>query len=502
MEGTQMKKYSVIFGVLVMVLSMAAPGIYADERPAYDIILVIDKSISMEESHNLGTVKDFLSSSVIEDKVKIGDFLIIMDFWGQAEIVDSFTIETKADKARAKSVVAAIASTKRETNTDIGNAIDIAKVQIDAMGCTTHPKIVYMVTDGVQEAPRFSKYYSADGKFTNAFLSQATTIAKQGWKIQVIEIGGAKDFIGTGKTTSQAGTDKTTTSTSGQKGPEQGLKETTEKMGGDYTGVSDKPTTGELNQTTADFETQISANPAATRLVVSGNRLSDLTLKLKGQGMAEDAVVVVNEVRLTSSSIQDRNILPSQTIQFNIPKNGETEITARLDVPKTLAPGDYPADIQFYFEGDKTFNPKAFTVTLHVNNFLEDNVWLFIVLLAAGLLLLAFIVFLIIKLIVSSGIKFRLKVEEQPLKKGKDVFKVGYGKWLYLNESYGRLSIAPKRSLRSIGRVYGQKKGLEFEPLREEQFPGLKAAKQNILGHKITVKTQDSVTLHVEFIKV
>jgi hypothetical protein len=79
MEGTQMKKYSVIFGVLVMVLSMAAPGIYADERPAYDIILVIDKSISMEESHNLGTVKDFLSSSVIEDKVKIGDFLIIMD---------------------------------------------------------------------------------------------------------------------------------------------------------------------------------------------------------------------------------------------------------------------------------------------------------------------------------------------------------------------------------------------------------------------------------------
>jgi hypothetical protein len=498
-----MKKCAIVFSVLMMVSIISALEIQADERPAYDIILIVDKSISMEESRNLKVVKDFLSSTILTENVKIGDFLILMDFWGDAEVVDSFTVASEADLARARSIISSIVSTPRETNTDIGNAIDIAKYQIDALACTSRPKIVLMVTDGYQEAPRFSKYYSPDHKFSNAFLDTATTIAKKGWKIEVIEIGGAKNFMGAAATGGQKGAE-TVQGGAGLKGPQEGLKETTEQMGGQHKAVSEKPTVGELNQAVTGLTAMINVVQTPARLVVPGSKLVDLSFKVKGQSLTGPAVVVVKEVRIKSgTAIAEQNVLPrNNPVQFTVPQEGETELKTQLAIPVTVPAGDYPTDVQFFFEGDNTFQPSAFTVDLHVNSFLENNLGLFIALLAAGLVVLALLVFLIVRLIVSSGVKFRLKVEEQPLKKGKDVFKVGYGKWLYLNESYGRLSIAPKRSLRSIGRVYGVKKGLEFEPLREEQFPGLKAAKQNILGHKITVKTQDSATLHVEFIKV
>ncbi len=495
-----MKNNRIIFGILLMLLVAGTPlEMAADDRPAYDIILLVDKSISMEESKNLGVVKNFLNSSILEENVKIGDFLIIMDFWGQAEVVDSFNVDTQADRQRAKSVISSIASTNRETNTDIGNAIDFAKAQIDLLACSTRPKIVLMVTDGIQEAPRFSKYYSPDGKFTNAFLAQATTIAKQGWKLQVIEIGGAKDFMDTGAGVS--GDKKVKATDAGEKREAESLKETTEKMGGEHTGVSEQPTVAELEAATAGLETRIDVVQPPQRLVVPANKIADLSLRLKGQGLASDALVVVREVRLTAASMQDQNILQNP-VQFTMTKDKEAGFSTKVFIPATLAPGDYKADIQFYFEGGTAFYPKAFAVDLHVNNYIENNLLLLILLLAGALLLLGLLIFLLIKLAASSGTKFRLKVEEAPLKKGKDVFKVGTGKWLYLNESYGRLAIVPKRSLRSIGRVYGVKKGLEFEPLREEQFPGMKATKQSVLGKKITVKTQDSAVLHVEFVKV
>ncbi len=494
-----MMKRAIFFCFLAMLFVFNPLPVQADERPPYDIILIIDKSISMEESHNLEVVKNFMANTIVNNNVKIGDFLIIMDFWGDAEVVDSFTVQSEADRARAKSIISSIVSTPRQTNTDIGNAVDIAKYQIDALACTDRPKIVLMVTDGYQEAPRFSKYYSPDHKFTNAFLDQATTIAKRGWKIEVIEIGGAENFIGAAGQEGAAAQGGTAL-----KGPDEGLKETTEQMGGRHKGVGEQTTEGELQQATAGLETRIDVVQPPARLTVPASKLAGISFKLKGTSLKGPVTVTVREVRIKSgTAIMEQNVLKGLTpVQVTVPENGEASFKAQLQIPGTIPAGDYPTDVQFFFEGDNGFLPSALTVDLHVNSFLENNLALFIILLAAGLLVLALIVFLIIRLIASSGVKFRLKVDEQPLPKGKDVFKVGFGKWLYLNETYGRLMIAPKRSLRSIGRVYGVKKGLEFEPLREEQFPGLKAAKQNVLGRKLTIKTQDGVTLHVEFQKV
>jgi hypothetical protein len=167
-----------------------------------------------------------------------------------------------------------------------------------------------------------------------------------------------------------------------------------------------------------------------------------------------------------------------------------------------MEPGDYSADLQFIFGGRNVFTPGTLSVNVHVNTFIENNLLLLVAIIAGGIIILGLLIFLIAKLIASRGVRFRLKVEEHPLKKGNDVFKVGFGKWLYLNESYSRLAIVPKRTLRSIGRVFGVKNGLEFEPLREERFIGIKKTKQNAFGQKITVKTENNELLHMEFIRV
>ncbi len=46
-----------------------------------------------------------------------------------------------------------------------------------------------LITDGKQEAPPGTKYYSADGKFNHELLKHTKTIQKKGWKIEVLGIG-------------------------------------------------------------------------------------------------------------------------------------------------------------------------------------------------------------------------------------------------------------------------------------------------------------------------
>lgn len=455
---------------IFLVLLIGFFCLYADDRQPYDIVLVVDKSLSMEEE--IGVVKNFVRDSIIDETVQIGDNLVLIDFYGQAELLASIPINSQTDIDRAKQILASISLNQLHTYTDIGNAVDLAQVEIEKLGASERPKIIFVVTDGIQEAPPGSKYVAVDGTFSHALLEKASTIAKEGWKIQVIAIG------------SSAAT-----------------KEFTERISGEYVEVSEEPTEAELELTVEEFEGIMTISQRPERLAIPATRENSLGFKLKSQGFKNDAVVTLKEIRLTTPVTQEYNVL-NEPLTFTVPKEGEQDVAVKVNFPPVLAEGDYNADFQFIFDKGATFTPGIISLTLHVNTFFENNPLLLVLLIAGGVLLLALLIFLIVKIITSRGVRFRLKVEEAPLKAGKDVFKVSYGKWLYLNESYGRLSIIPKRSLRSIGRVYGIKGGLEFEPLREEQFVGLKKAKQNVLGQKITVKTQDSAILHVEFVKL
>ena len=48
-----------------------------------------------------------------------------------------------------------------------------------------------LITDGKQEAPPHSPFYSPDGSFNHEFLENTKEIQKSGWKIVVLGIGDA-----------------------------------------------------------------------------------------------------------------------------------------------------------------------------------------------------------------------------------------------------------------------------------------------------------------------
>ena len=58
-------------------------------------------------------------------------------------------------------------------------------------------KYVLLLTDGIQEAPPSSKYYSKSGTFNHEFLANTKTIQQKGWKVMILGIGtdtAAKDL--------------------------------------------------------------------------------------------------------------------------------------------------------------------------------------------------------------------------------------------------------------------------------------------------------------------
>jgi len=439
-----------------------------DERPKLDIVLVLDRSLSMIDK--IETVKNFVISDTLgTENVKIGDYLVIINFYGQAEVVSTFPVETEADRQKARDLVSNIFTKPKDTHTDIGNAMDIAKAQLEILSSTGRPKILFLMTDGRQEAYPGSKYFTPDFSYSHPLLENARTIAKEGWKIQIVEIGGSAQ-----------------------------TKELTEKLGGTYSEVSEQPTAQELAGTVSEFRGIIQVAEVPTLITVPATGEVKLTLPLKSQGFSTDPQVLVKEARIISPVIMETNILGGST-QFTMPKEGELPLTLPLSFPLGLEPGDYQADISFMFDGDTRFTPNVFGVTVHVNSFIENNLWLLILIIIAGLLLITLIVFLIMKLLKSRGVKFKIVVEEHPLKKGSDTFSLSAGKCLYLNESMGVITIVPNRSMRSYARIAGVKGGVVLDPIKDRQFIGFKRQNQNIIGHQVTLKSENSVVFHINF---
>ena len=159
-------------------------------------MIALDKSLSME--HKIAAVKDWVNSYLMDQVVIPGDFLVIVAFYGKADVVVSQVIKDDADRAAVKKVVSGIRGNGRFT--DIGNALDVLKAQIAEKEKDGRDKYVLLLTDGIQEAPPTSKYYSPDGKFNHEFLANTKTIQEKGWKVMILGIGtetAAKDLATT-----------------------------------------------------------------------------------------------------------------------------------------------------------------------------------------------------------------------------------------------------------------------------------------------------------------
>ena len=188
-----MRAWRRVLAVLALALVLASPVLADTRKDNIDVIIALDKSLSME--NKVGAVKSWVNSFIIDQLIIPGDYLNVIAFYGKADIIISQAIKDDVDRKAAKAVISQVRGNGRFT--DIGNALDVVKAQLAEKEKDGRQKYVLLLTDGIQEAPPSSKYYSKNGTFNHEFLANTKTIMQKGWKVMILGIGidtAAKDL--------------------------------------------------------------------------------------------------------------------------------------------------------------------------------------------------------------------------------------------------------------------------------------------------------------------
>ena len=68
---------------------LAAPVLADTSKDNIDVVIALDKSLSME--HKVVAVKDWVNSFIIDQLLIKGDFLVVIAFYGKADLIISQT---------------------------------------------------------------------------------------------------------------------------------------------------------------------------------------------------------------------------------------------------------------------------------------------------------------------------------------------------------------------------------------------------------------------------
>lgn len=174
-----MKKILCFSTVLFLSLSGGAVITAGERTVPVDIFILVDKSLSMEESKTFPDLKKWTDEQLTGQMLVEGDWLTIYQFYGKAENVLTLTINNDEDKARVKEAFDSIIPDGKFT--DIGLALDTIKASLDKRLGNGRYKIMLLLTDLRQEAPWTSKYPGTIDPFKSPYLAEARTVDHGGW---------------------------------------------------------------------------------------------------------------------------------------------------------------------------------------------------------------------------------------------------------------------------------------------------------------------------------
>jgi hypothetical protein len=456
---------------LLILLAVLAVNLPADQRTEpIDVIVALDKSLSMEEE--IKAVIDYVNSYVIDQLLIVGDYFVVVAFYGKAEVPVALKITGPQDKEKAKKAVAELVANGRFT--DIGNALDALGAEVAKLGETGRKKHLLLITDGIQEAPPASRYYSRDGKFSHEFLENAKTVQKKGWKIQILGIGTQAES--------------------------QQLAET---LAAQYTELSAAPTVQEFIDSTQGFLAGVEAAETATLSPVDYLGYSRLSLNLRSKGYTEPARVDIGEIRLSLAAAESpsANILP-RPATLEVPPDAPLGGSLRVRLPDRLPAGVHEGTLEFVFTGEGRFTPVVMPVSFQVKSLFASYWYLLI---AAAVIVVALVVLLVVLVARPGRIRsrFRLVVEGKKRARGDQVFTLVEGAPLFLDEAAGSVQIARSKSPASLARLTPVRGGVRLTVLRSEKFPPARILPPNVLDHefKVRIEAKKSLTVTLASVK-
>jgi hypothetical protein len=449
--------------ILALLLALAgAAGSSADVRTEpIDVVVALDRSLSMEGK--IQAVIQYVNTYIIDELLIPGDYFVVVAFYGKTEIPVAMRINGEADKQKAKEAVARLVANGRFT--DIGNALDVLGEQLAKLPEQNRRKHVLLITDGIQEAPPNSPYFSPDGKFTHAFLQNTKTIQKQGWKIEILGIG-----------------------------THAGASELAQDLAAGYTELSEAPTTQEFIEKTQGFlsSVEITRGPDLGPFNALGR--GRLRLELTARGYEQPVSLELSGISLSLPGRPEQDILRGPR-QLTVAPGGPLEASLPLRLRPRLPAGEYSGEIRFLFAGQTRFTPVVMPAAFQVHSVLgglrtgfrlHPLYWLVPAAVLAVLLILLLVLLLVRPGRVRS--RFRLTVEGRRRGPGAKVQTIVEGKPLFLEEADGTVQVSAKKSPSSLARLAAVRGGVRLTVLRSEKFPRLKDLPPNILDQDLTVR--------------
>ncbi len=317
------KKYK--FFLFILIFSGLTASLYADKRTEnIDMFLVVDKSKSMVEK--IKDVSAYIIENFIDNFLIEGDHLTVIEFYGKADVVFNKTLTFKG----LEQISNDLHNLKADGRfTDIGNALDSLENSLSAYKTENSRQYLILLTDGKQEAPENSPYYSPDGSFNHNFLENTKTIQKKGWKIILLGVGS-----------------------------ESAVEELSKELLTTYEEI--------------DFNSNVPETTPAEdtlgRILSSGFTVSDdsIYISLESDGYSDERTVVISRI-LYQERGSNYEVL-DEPYEIKIPAETSVEVKIPLKLSSELSPGRHSGSFLFNFSGDTPFIPAVFDYQIEVNN--------------------------------------------------------------------------------------------------------------------------------------
>ncbi len=177
--------------LILLVLSLATSG--AESRStSVDFILLMDTSLSMATA--IGDARQYAAGEIVGRLVEPGDWVTLIGFYGQSDIVWQGDIQGQADISALVRSLNNLEAKGRYT--DIGAALDYMDRLINQRGFPERPKYILLFTDERQEAPKDSAYYSTDYSIEHPLLEYVKRVDMGSFRVITIGYGLAAQVEG------------------------------------------------------------------------------------------------------------------------------------------------------------------------------------------------------------------------------------------------------------------------------------------------------------------
>ncbi len=452
----KISKISILTAIFIILTGIISTPLFCDERTEnIDVFLVLDKSLSMVEE--IDSVAEYVVQELVEATLIPGDFFLVIQFYGKAEtLVTREITDSGSSKAEVESIIRDIEADGHFT--DIGNALDSLRTTLSRYEDRNRRRYMLLITDGKQEAPPESKYYSPDGIFNHEFLENSKVIQKQGWKIHILGIG--------------SGTS---------------ARELAESLSADYSEVSGSADAQELAESTREFLGTVEASVPASISAFSKKGKGKINLTLSSTGYSE-----TKSIRIKTLFIkwEDKEYIAASDISLDVPAEGSITETIPLELKNyTEASGRVAAgslELRAEFYPGTVYTPGILTIPVSRVSFLE-RFWPMLLALLLVLLIIVLIVVLIARgTFSSSSIEVEVDFEDSGEKK---FFTLGEKTLLFISEGINGISVAARKTGEILATLHTEGDQLILKQEKDDVLLG-GPLKGNIFGRNLKIRNR------------